>query len=336
MILEYLKLARISIASITGLAPVMGALATGQYQILNLVLLFLIGFFGHAYGMTVNDLSDYTIDKKSSEITDRPLVSGTISKQQAVVFAILNLFIMFLLAFVIVILTMQYLPFFMLFIPVLCVSIYNIISKKIPFADVLLAIGMFFFILYGALTQQVSIDNLPLLVWIICLLGTIQMLSINIILGGFKDAENDMAQGAKTGVAFFGLNIKNHKIFIPKSFVVFVYSLQLLNIFVAYLPFFLIPNFIPWLPLRYFAIGFISVIGIFTIYISHIYLTTRYFERGKLRMLFNLQGFVNFIFAPILLLNITTFSLLIILIPVIGFYISTLLFNEKFMQPASM
>jgi 4-hydroxybenzoate polyprenyltransferase len=336
MILEYLKLARISIASITGLAPVMGALATGQYQILNLVLLFLIGFFGHAYGMTVNDLSDYTIDKKSSEITDRPLVSGTISKQQAVVFAILNLFIMFLLAFVIVILTMQYLPFFMLFIPVLCVTIYNIISKKIPFADVLLAISMFFFILYGALTQQVSIDNLPLLVWIICLLGTIQMLSINIILGGFKDAENDMAQGAKTGVVFFGLNIKNNKIFIPKSFVVFVYTLQLLNIFIAYLPFFIIPDFIPWLPLRYFAIGFISVIGIFTIYISHIYLTTRYFERGKLRMLFNLQGFVNFIFAPILLLNITPFSLLIILIPAIGFYISTLLFNEKFMQPASM
>lgn len=336
MIREYLKLARISIASITGLAPVIGALAVGQFLSFDLLILFLIGIFGHTYGMTHNDLIDYNLDKKTSAIKDRPLVSGTISKKQAWIFALGCLSIMFALAIILAIPTMNYLPIFLLIIPTACVSLYNIVGKKIPFADALLAIGIFFFILYGALSQQVDLDHVPLLVWIICVLGTIQMLSINVIAGGFKDVENDIRQGARTGAGFLGVRIFKNKTFIPISFVIIAYTLQILNISIAYLPLLFIDDFASSVFLRYLIFILITIIGLSAIYITWKFLALARFERGRIRMLFNLQGYINFTLAPILLMSVTPLALLIIPIPGIGFFLSTLLYHEKFMQPASM
>ena len=65
---EYLKLARSFNAALTGVSPVMGAIAMEQYNILTLFILFLIGFFGHTYGFVLNDILDYKIDKTSREI----------------------------------------------------------------------------------------------------------------------------------------------------------------------------------------------------------------------------------------------------------------------------
>ncbi|MCX6666537.1 MAG: UbiA prenyltransferase family protein [Euryarchaeota archaeon] len=336
MIREYLKLARISIVSITGLAPVIGALATGHYQVLYLLLLFLIGFFGHAYGMTHNDLIDYTLDKKAKEIVDRPLVSGTISIWQAWFFALSCLATMFIFSVVLAALTMQFCPLILLVIPTVCVTLYNILSKRIPFADILLAIGMFFFILYGAASQQGGFIHLPMLVWIVCILGTIQMLSINVIMGGFKDVENDASQGARTGAMILGMYIRKKEIHISRSFIAVAYALQLLNVAIAYLPFFLIPDFASPLLVRVVIFGIITILGIVTIYITWKYLGLACFERGRIRKFFNLQGYINFTFASILLLTITPFALLIIPLPGIGFFLSTLLYHEKFMQPVSM
>jgi 4-hydroxybenzoate polyprenyltransferase len=336
MIREYLKLARISIAPLTGLAPVMGAIAIGQYQILHLIIIFSIGILGHAYGMTHNDIMDYTIDKKLLEIADRPLINKTISIKQAWTFSIGCLFLMFALVVVLALSTATYLPILILVIPIFCVTFYNIYSKKIPFADFFLSIGMFFFILYGAFSQQFIPNNLPLMVWIICILGGIQMLSINIVQGGFKDVENDAHQGAKTGAMVLGLNITKNEVHTSNTFKFAAYGMQFIIIGVAYLPFILIHDFTSSSTLFFFILGLVSIVGISTIYITRKYLTLSCFNRAHIRMLFNLQGYINFTLAPILLASITPFALLIIPIPGIGFFLTTFLFHEKFMQPASM
>ena len=77
MIREYLKLSRSFNAVLTGISPVMGAIAMEQYNIGFLVLLFLVGFLGHSFGFVFNDIIDYKLDKTSKEIQDRPLISGT-------------------------------------------------------------------------------------------------------------------------------------------------------------------------------------------------------------------------------------------------------------------
>jgi 4-hydroxybenzoate polyprenyltransferase len=336
MILEYLKLARISIASLTGLAPVMGAIAAGQLNLLNLFLLFLIGTFCHAFGMTQNDLVDYELDKKSKEISDRPLISGTISIYNAKLFAIGCIISAFTLAEILSFITKEFYSVFILIIPLLCVITYNVYGKKFAFADVFLSIGMFFFVLYGALSSQVSFSSLSSLVWVICFLGALEMLTINVIQGGYKDAENDSRQGAKTGVLTLGVKIIRNKVQISDYFIFLAYLMQGLIISIAYLPFLVDPYFSSFDMLQYSILFLITIIALSTFYITHKYLAISQFDRGKIRILFNFQSYIDFILAPLLLVGVTTFALIIILIPAINFYISTLLFHEKFMQPESM
>ena len=83
MIREYLKIARSFNSFLTGIAPVMGAIAMGKFQLFHLFILFLIGFFGHTFGFVLNDIIDFEIDKRNKELKDRPLISGTISMAKA-------------------------------------------------------------------------------------------------------------------------------------------------------------------------------------------------------------------------------------------------------------
>ena len=128
---EYLKLARSFNAVLTGVSPVMGAIAMEQYNILTLFLLFIIGFFGHSYGFVLNDILDYKIDKTSKEISDRPLVSGTISIRKAWIFTISSMMISFIIAFYLAYTTKLYYPIIILALSAVFVSIYDLTSKKL-------------------------------------------------------------------------------------------------------------------------------------------------------------------------------------------------------------
>ena len=125
---EYLKLSRSFNAVLTGVSPVMGAIAMEQYDLISLFLLFLIGFFGHTYGFVLNDILDYNIDKTSKEISDRPLVSGTITIKKAWIFAIISMTISFIIAFYLAITTNIYYPIIILILSASFVTIYDLIS----------------------------------------------------------------------------------------------------------------------------------------------------------------------------------------------------------------
>jgi 4-hydroxybenzoate polyprenyltransferase len=336
MIREYLKLALLSIAPLTGLAPVMGAIATGQFQILYLIILFLIGILGHIYGIIHNDIIDFNLDKNVKDFIDRPLVSGTITKQKAWIFALCCLFVMFVLATYLATSTQRYHSIIFLVIPVICVTLYNITSKKIPLADSFLAVGMFFLIFYGVAVHISNYDQVPFLVWIICFLGAIQVFFLNVIAGGFKDIENDYLQGANTFAIILGLHVDKKKLYVPTSFKSIAYSIQLLNIFIAYIPFLYNPNFASPMLSRYTLVGIITIISIFVILLLKKYLNLSNFERGTIRRLVNLQGYINFTLAPILLMTITPFAILIVIIPGLGFLTYNILFHEKFMEPSNM
>ena len=64
MIREYLKLARSFNAVLTGISPVMGAIAMRQYNIFTLFILFLIGFLGHTFGFVFNDIIDFILKEE--------------------------------------------------------------------------------------------------------------------------------------------------------------------------------------------------------------------------------------------------------------------------------
>ena len=91
---EYAKLARSFNMALTGMSPVFGALAMHEFDPVRLLILFLLGCGAHIFGFVLNDYIDIRIDKHSDELSERPLVSGTITPGKALAFTMFGLILM--------------------------------------------------------------------------------------------------------------------------------------------------------------------------------------------------------------------------------------------------
>ena len=335
---EYLKLARSFNAVLTGVSPVMGALAMQQFNILYLLPLFLVGFLGHTYGFVLNDILDYRIDKSSKEISDRPLISGTISIRQAWIFAISSMGIAFLMAIGLCTMNMNYLPLLILFFSAFFITIYDLISKKLPFMDIFVAIAIFLLILFGAFFGNPIIrdfSDISLLTWVVCLLGSIQVMFMQVVAGGLKDIENDFRKGARTGAIALGVRIVDGRLIVSPAFKIVAYGIQLIDMIVVFLPFFIIWNdrfgffhYIQWILLL--------LIGFLMFYFSSKLLFMRKFERDYARRFIGLHYITNFAIVPIMLMRLNPWAGLLVFFPALGFILSNLILHGTLLQPKTM
>ena len=339
MIREYLKLARSFNAVLTGISPVMGAIAMEQYDILSLFLLFLVGFLGHTFGFVFNDIVDYKIDKYSKEISDRPLISGTISVKKAWVFAIASMIAAFIIAIYIAFTTHSFFPIVVLVISSFFIILYDLTSKKFPFTDILVAFGIFFLILYGAYYGENPVKNISditELAWIVCVLGSIQVLFMQIVAGGMKDIENDFMKGAKTLAVQMGVRIVNGNLKVSSSFKTLAYSIQLTDIIIVFLPFFIIQNFSKSPILQYFQWLILGVIAILMFFLSHKLLSMKRFERFRARKLIGSHYVTNFALVPIMLMSLNPWSGLLVFFPAVGYILSNIIVHGTILQPKTM
>lgn len=336
VIKEYLKLARSFNAVLTGVSPVMGAISMQNYDLLTLMLLFMVGFLGHTYGFVLNDIIDYRIDRTSKEISDRPLISGTISIKKAWAFAIASMVVSFLISGYIAYNSGMYLPIIMVGLSAIFITIYNLISKKLPGMDIFVALGIFFLILYGATTVNGNLESITNLTWIVCILGSIQVLFMQFIAGGLKDIENDYKSGAKTLAVKLKVRITNGKLIISNSFKTLAYGLQIIDLVVVFLPFFIVWN-IKSLPiLQYFQFIIIVVIGILMFFISHKLLSMEKFERSNARKLIGSHYMVNFMIVPIMLMTLNPWAGILMFFPLLGFILNNLIVHGTLLQPKTM
>ncbi len=333
---EYLKLSRSFNAVLTGVSPVMGAIAMGQNNILTLFMLFLIGFFGHTYGFVLNDIIDYNIDKTSKEISDRPLVSGTISIKKAWIYAIFSMIISFIIAFYLALTTSIYYPIIVLALSAVFVTIYDLISKKIPGMDIILTTSIFFLILYGASTVVKDIFNVTKLALIVCILGSIQVLFMNAIAAGMKDIENDYKRGARTLAIKMGVRIIDGKLKVPITFKSLAYGIQLVDIILVFLPFFIVWNVTKLSILQYLQWGIIIIIGIILFVLSSKLLNMKYFDRKKARGYIGSHYMINFTIVPIMLMTLNPWAGLIMFLPGLGFILSNIILHGTITQPKTM
>ena len=80
----YVRLIRLHSILASGLAPILGACATfavmkdgwmvSQDELILLGNLFLVGIMVHIFGQTLNEYSDFKIDRVNPELADKPLV----------------------------------------------------------------------------------------------------------------------------------------------------------------------------------------------------------------------------------------------------------------------
>ncbi len=336
MVKEYLKLARSFNAVLTGVSPVMGAIAMEQYNILTLFLLFLVGFLGHTYGFVLNDILDYKLDKSSTEISDRPLISGTITLRKAWVFAISSMAVAFVIAFYIAYTSQSYFPIVLVAASAFFITIYNLISKKYPGMDIFVALGIFFLILYGATTVKGNLESITNLTWIVCVLGSIQVLFMQFIAGGMKDIENDYKSGAKTLAITMKVRVTNSKLIISNSFKTLAYGLQIIDLVVVFLPFFIVWNIKNLSMLQYSQFIIIIIIGILMFFISHKLLSMEKFERRKARKLIGSHYMVNFMIVPIMLMTLNPWAGILMFFPLLGFILNNLIVHGTLLQPKTM
>ena len=339
MIREYLKLARSFNAVLTGVSPVMGAIAMEQYNMLYLFLLFLVGFLGHTFGFVFNDIVDYKIDKYSKEISDRPLISGTISVKKAWIFAITSMVAAFLIAAYISVTTNSFFPLLVLVISSFFIVLYDLTSKKYPFTDILVAIGIFFLILYGAFyggNPVKSIYEISELAWIVCVLGSIQVLFMQIVAGGMKDIENDFKKGAKTLAVKMGVRVIDGNLKVSSSFKSIAYSIQLADIIIVFLPFLIIQNFNESPILKYFQWLILVIIAILMFFLSHGLLSMKRFERFKARKFIGSHYVTNFALVPIMLMALNQWAGLLAFFPALGYILSNIILHGTILQPKTM
>jgi len=329
VIREYLKLSRSFNAGLTGISPVLGAISMQEYRLLPLFLLFLVGFFGHVYGFVVNDIMDLGIDKLSDELKDRPLVSGKISKKAAWTFALLSMIFAFLIA---IFLAFHYYSFFsfpFLILSALFITIYDVISKKYPAMDVFVAGGIFLLILYGATSIN---PHLTSLAWVICGLGTIQVLFMQFIAGGLKDAEHDYKAKAKTLAISLGVKCEDKKLFIPFPFKSLAYGIQIVDIILLFMPLL----FIFELGESIIQIVILIPLCIAMLLISKKLLGMKEFNRDKARKLIGSHYYINFSLVPIMLTVLDPYIGLLIFVPFGAFVLSNLTLHGTIMQPKTM
>jgi 4-hydroxybenzoate polyprenyltransferase len=336
MIREYLKLARSFNAVLTGISPVMGAIAMEEFNIFTLFLIFIIGFFGHTFGFVFNDIIDYKIDKSSKEISDRPLISGTISITKAWIFAIISLLIPFVVALYIAYNQQVFYPIVILVLSALSITLYDLISKKLPFMDIFVAFGIFFFILYGASTRAPQVSDITPLAWMVCILGSIQVLFMQIIAGGLKDIENDYEKGAKTAAVKLGVRVTNGVLYVSKSFKGLAYFIQILDIFLIFLSFYIIEKIRPTLELLIIQTILISIISFLMLLLSYKLLNIGTFDRKKARKYIGSHYMINFCLVPIMLISLNPWAILLMFFPGLGFILSNIILHGTILQPKTM
>jgi len=333
---EYLKLARSFNAVLTGISPVLGAIAMEHYIVIDLILLFLVGFLGHTFGFVFNDIIDYKIDKTSKEISDRPLISGTISINKAWIFASITIILAFFIAFYICYKNQNYFPFILLAISASSIIIYDLTSKKLPGMDIFVALGVFFLILYGAAISINNLNEIRLIAWIVCILGSIQVLYMQFIAGGLKDIENDYIRGAKSIAIKLGVRVIDGSLKISSKFKVLAYGIQLIDLIVVFLPFFIIWNIKEFTILQYVQWIIIALIGLVMFFLSHQLLSMRRFERMKARKLIGSHYMINFMIVPIMLMALNPWAGILVFFPGLGFVFSNIILHGTFLQPKTM
>ena len=334
LISDYARLLRLP--GLGGLATpaIFGAISAGIIELPILAIIFLIGIFSVIYGFVLNDYADVEIDKLTSELYNRPLVKGTISKKTA-------LFICFLcvLGAYLTIILLYYnseITNFKL-LAVMCISfagilgsIYNIYGKRIIGSDFLVSISNGLMVLFGALavTQQSTIN---IVTWVIVLLTFNQLLYMNAIEGGLKDADHDYKINVKNIALATGVQVKeNNNLIVPNIFKVFGLGIRFFSAFLVFIPFiFFGYEYEIW------QITILLLLIILVIYTTATMLNMKKFDRTRLRKLISAQAYLRYSMVPIMLVSIigTLGGLILIFFPILWYIVLNPLSSEKLFKP---
>jgi len=326
----YARLLRVPGIGALGIVPVIAALTVGIYDLYNLTLIFIIGAFASIFGFLINDYIDIELDRYVYDLQKKPLVSGEVSKKNAL---IISFFLAFSTFFFIALLWYNQLLDYYKFIGLICIilagflgTFYDIFGKNIVGSDFLVAISVSLIFIFGAL----SFGQPNVITWIIFVLTFENILYMNAIQNGIKDADHDYKLGVKNIARTLGVKVQEDKIVIPRSFQAFGLGLRLFSAVLFFVPFIVFGY-------SYYLWQMVLLI-LFTItylYLDVKLLSIKTFDRNQIRTCIGIQSFLRYSLVPIMLFSIVGIlpSVLLILVPIVWYILFTPLLGEKMFKP---
>lgn len=330
---EYLKLVRLPGWGAYSITALFGALSVGVFDPLKLFLLMVIGIFATLFGFVLNDYIDVETDKLSKEISDRPLVKGTITRNHALYITIFAFFMAFLVTILAMnqnIFLFRYEPLVLLLIAAFLSTLYNVYGKKITGSDIFPTIATTLFCVFGAVVVSKNFTNL---LWIITIVTFIQVFYLHAIINGFKDADHDSKTGSKNIAFKLGLRV-NKKLYVPFTFKFLGISLRTGSLIFMFMPiiyFDFFPYYL-WQP------AFMVLMFVVLFYLTIKMLNLKEFNRDKIRKLISLQAFLRYSIVPIMLFKFIGYQIAIFLIffPFLWFIGLNWLIYKKTVQPKTL
>lgn len=317
---RFLRLKAMGVSTIA----VIGALsAKGTIEIYHFLILLFIGVIYNMLGFVLNDYIDFDIDCKSKDLSERPLVKGTISKKTAQIIIILFYLLILLTA---LIFFYDLIVLIFLLISLITGTIYDLYGKKFLGSDLTLSTSVAFLCLFGAATVSLEIKQITIIVAVIYFL---HVLYFNIIEGGFKDADNDRRYGAITTASYLG--VKNiPELFVPLYFKILAVTIEIITAIFVFLPFVIfseIYRFDYWY-VQLIILLFLTI-SLFSSSIKMLNLKS--FERKKVTISITKQEVKRYMIIPIILLSFCniTWLIFILLLPTIWYLLFIVIFREK-------
>jgi 4-hydroxybenzoate polyprenyltransferase len=326
----YAKLLRLPGIGALGIVPVIGALTVGMYDLYNLTLVFIIGAFASVFGFLINDFVDIELDRYVDVLKKKPLVSGEVSRKAALIIAFYLAFTTFF--FIGLLWYNQSLNSYK-FMALICIilagflgTLYDVYGKKIVGSDFFVAISVSLIFLFGAL----SFGPPNIITWIIFVLTFENILYMNVVQNGIKDADHDYKLGVKNIALTLGVTVQENTIVIPRSFQGFGLGLRFFSAVLFFVPF-VVFGYV----YSIWQIILLAVLILVYLYLDIRLLTLKTFDRSQIRRLIGIQSFLRYSLVPIMLFSIIQIipTILLIFIPITWYILFTPLLGEKLFKP---
>lgn len=330
--IDYLRLMRIQLAGGMALPLIYGAISVNNLSFSTITPLLIIGILSGVYGFVLNDYFDIDVDKLSRDLSNRALVEGTVSKKAAVVIIILCFAFAYLAVFFFF--YRNHILFFeglsVLIIADILAFIYNCYGKRFIASDLLLALAQSLYFLFAAL-MSLREGTLGLLTLVLFILVFTQLLFMNAISGGLKDADHDYLMNVKNIALVSGVKVtQDKKVIIPISFKAFGIGLRFLSVFLIFVPFiFYGLNYELW------QLILLIILVVILLYASVLMLNIKIFNRKKLRKILVIQLFIWYSILPIMLFSILglLYAFVLIIFPFAWYIFLSIIIGEKPMDP---
>jgi 4-hydroxybenzoate polyprenyltransferase len=326
----YARLLRVPGIGALGIIPVIAALTIGVYDLYSLTIVFIIGAFASVFGFLINDYADVELDTLVDDLRKKPLVSGEVSKRNALMIAFLLSFASF---FLIGLLWFNKPLDYYRFIGLICViiagilgTIYDIYGKKIAGSDFLVAISVSLIFLFGAL----SFGQPNVITWIIFILTFENILYMNAIQNGIKDADHDYKMGVSNIALASGVKVQGNTLLLPFGFKAFGFGIRLISAVLLFVPFVVFGyDYYIW------QIILLVLLTVLFLGLDAKFLSMKTFNRSQIRKIIGAQSFLRYSVVPIMLISIIgiTPAILLILIPILWYVAFTPLLGEKLFKP---